>query len=219
MTRILLVRHGETAWNAERRFQGVRDVPLNATGRLQAHAVARALAGRAVDLLTTSDLSRAAETAAILAGALGLAPRPDPRLREMDFGDWEGLTIREVARRWPDESSAWGADPAGFRAPGGESMASLLARVGEVLAATAAACPDGTAVLVAHGGSLRAAVATALGTDLRIFRRVRLDNGSITTIQVRDGRCLLAGLNDTSHLREGERGVESDVGAGPAERG
>src|SRR5919204_5528893 len=102
MTELLLVRHGETDWNVQQRWQGHQDPPLNALGREQARALAEALAGEGIDAVYTSDLRRARETAEIVAARLGVEVRPLPDLREIDVGTWSGLTMDEIRTRWPE---------------------------------------------------------------------------------------------------------------------
>jgi 2,3-bisphosphoglycerate-dependent phosphoglycerate mutase len=140
MTTLLLVRHGETDWNAERRWQGHADVPLNDCGREQAHALAEELASDGVDAIYTSDLSRARETADIVGARLGVPVSVDPDLREIDVGPLEGLTADEART---------------FEGWQGEPIAAHSERVMQALARIAAAHPDGRVLAVTHGGSMR----------------------------------------------------------------
>jgi alpha-ribazole phosphatase len=200
MTTLYLIRHGETPWNADGRFQGQRDVPLNATGVAQAQETAAALAGVPFAAVYTSDLARAAQTAEAVATPHGLTPIADPRLRELHFGTWETHTLAEIAAFDPDRLAAWSAHPLHVRPPDGETLFEMQARVAALLADVAAAHPDATVAVVGHGGSVRAAVVTALGADLNVFRRLRLDNCSVSLLELTDGRCLLRSLNDICHL-------------------
>jgi probable phosphoglycerate mutase len=160
--RIVLLRHGRTEWNATGRFQGQLDSPLDAVGRAQAVAAAVAVAPMRPDAIVASDLSRAVDTAAPLASALGLEPSCDPRLREIHLGAWQGLTRSEARDRFPQEYASWqsGADE---RRGGGETYAEVGAR--------AAACvlewsdrlgAGSTLVAVTHGGTARATIGTLL---------------------------------------------------------
>jgi probable phosphoglycerate mutase len=155
---LLLARHGETDWNVAGRWQGHTDVPLNATGRAQAAALAERLRTLGVAAVASSDLSRARHTAEIVAGALGLGVAlVDPDLREQRFGRFEGLTPRECEARYPEEWARYVADRhAG--PPGGESRAALLARVVRAVEGAASQLP-GPALLVSHGGAIRALLA------------------------------------------------------------
>lgn len=166
---LYFVRHGETDWNAEGRLQGQRDIPLNDVGRVQAEEVApmlRAAAGAVEDLAWwTSPLSRARETMEILRGALGLAPgvyRQDPRLKELSFGRWEGLTWKEAETRDPRLAAARIADKWGAAPPDGETYEQVAGRVADFLAER-----DRATVVVAHGGVGRAIMALIGGVDRR----------------------------------------------------
>jgi broad specificity phosphatase PhoE len=139
VTTLLLVRHGETDWNAERRWQGHTDVPLNARGREQAHALAEELASQPPDAIYTSDLSRARETAEIVGGMLGLPVVADPDLREIDVGSREGLTAAQVGDR------PWDGEPH-------EAHAARVLRAVERIAEHH---PGSRVLVVAHGGCLR----------------------------------------------------------------
>ena len=156
---LVLLRHGETDWNAEERAQGHTDVPLNAVGRAQADTVAPVLAELAPSRLWSSDLARALETAAYLAAATGLAIEPDPRLREYDMGARSGLTRPEFAAAFPDEYAAWMAGDPTHPVPGEESSAQVHARVVPALRECLAALPWGeTGIVVLHGGCLKVGV-------------------------------------------------------------
>lgn len=147
-TTILLVRHGETDWNRERRIQGHTDRPLNETGKAQAEALAEQLAGEPVDAVYSSDLLRAHETARIIARGKGLEVTTVPDLRERDFGTWEGLTDEEALLRFPQaQSGHWGD---------AETPEQMGRRVVEALRRIAAGHPGRRVVVVAHGGPLRA---------------------------------------------------------------
>jgi len=200
MTTLYLIRHGETAWNAEGRFQGHRNTPLNEVGIQQAHHVARELAHYSLDAIFTSDLARAAQTAEIIAAHHAAPVIADRRLREAYFGEWEGLTLDEITTRWPDILAAWRQDSLHTRPPGGETLEQVQLRVVELLMELLSRYPDEHVAIVAHGGALRAIIAYALVADLSIFRRLRLDNCSITTITVRDGEFSLIQMNDICHL-------------------
>jgi len=168
VSRLVLVRHGRTAWNAEGRWQGQTDVPLDDTGRDQARWMAGAVAARYTPLaLWCSDLTRAVQTADYLAAATGLTPNPDPRLREIFTGDWEGLTASEIERRWPEDHRRWLAGEDIVRAGGAETRAEVAERTAAALEAiAAAAAPDATTVVVGHGASLRAGAARLVGLPI-----------------------------------------------------
>ncbi|SIR85375.1 histidine phosphatase family protein [Micromonospora avicenniae] len=171
MTRLIVWRHGNTDWNAANRVQGQTDVPLNDLGRDQARASAPLLAALRPDAIVASDLSRAADTAAALAAVTGLPVASDARLRERYFGRWQGLTLTEVAERFPDEYARWRA---GDPDPGAEieTLHDLGKRVGAALTAAAAAAPGGTVVVATHGGGARQGVGHLLGWDASVLRTV-----------------------------------------------
>jgi broad specificity phosphatase PhoE len=155
-TRLLLIRHGQSVWNAARRWQGHSDAPLSRLGLDQADEVARSLAGEALDALYASDLKRAFVTAQIVGAPHGLVPIRDARLRELDVGAWGGLTRHEIATRWPDVLAAFDEGDLHTRPEGGETRAELEARVRRALDDLAARHAGGTLAVVAHGGVLAA---------------------------------------------------------------
>jgi glucosyl-3-phosphoglycerate phosphatase len=162
VTRLLLWRHGQTEWNADSRVQGQTDVGLSPAGIEQAESMARRLATFQPDLIVSSDLSRAADTAAALAALTGLDVVSDPRLRERHFGQWQGLRLTEIAERWPAEYASWraGQPVAGL---GVETTEDLAKRVSAALQDVADRVPGGTAVVAMHGAAARHGCAALLG--------------------------------------------------------
>jgi probable phosphoglycerate mutase len=165
----VLWRHGQTTWNAERRFQGQSDIPLDATGQAQAQRAARLLAGLRPDMIVSSDLSRAANTAAPLARLTGLDVILDKDLRERHGGQWEGLTDTEIRARYPAEHATWNP-------PDGEPTLVVADRVAVALRRIAAAVSDdtrtggaGLAVVVSHGAALRLGASRLLGLPEEVF--------------------------------------------------
>ncbi len=157
------MRHGRTAWNADRRFQGRTDVPLDDEGRAQARALAAHLAGERFDIAIASDLRRAAATAAAIGAACDIVIEPEPRLREMRFGTWEGLTWDEIVARDPALAGRPATSPRSYVPEGGESFDEVSDRVRPVLAElTARLGPDGRALLVSHAGIMHALLRVAL---------------------------------------------------------
>jgi broad specificity phosphatase PhoE len=168
-TTLLLARHGETDWNRERRWQGHADTELNDVGRAQARALAGELAAQPPDAVYTSDLSRARETAQIVAAELGLPVVVDPRLREVDVGSWSGLTSTEISERFP-----------GAARPG-ETNEALGERVVAALCDIAAAHDGGTVLVLTHGGAMRAAWLASGGT---LENRPAVSNCHVQPIRV-----------------------------------
>lgn len=148
---LILLRHGETDWNAELRMQGHRDIPLNGTGLAQARAAAASVAALEPDIIVSSDLQRALVTAGAVAAVTGLPVGTDTRLRETSLGDWEGLNREEITAGWPGEWDRWRATSAHLAPPGGESRIEVAARASEVVTELDAG-PAKRALLVAHGG-------------------------------------------------------------------
>jgi broad specificity phosphatase PhoE len=186
MTTILLARHGETDWNLERRVQGHTDRPLNETGRAQAFALADRLSTESLDAVYSSDLARARETAAVIAGRHGLDVIETSDLREKDFGSWEGLTDTEIMARFPNaQRGEWGD---------GESRAELADRVVAALTEIAAAHFGGRVLVVTHGGPMRAALAHS-GSELPPL----IANCDVVHLTVADG-LLATGLRRVDGL-------------------
>lgn len=153
--RFLLIRHAESTWNAEGRWQGQADPPLSERGREQARALAQELADQDIRALVASDLARAAETARILGEVLGLVPRLDARLRELHVGEWSGLSRVDVIARWPETYARLRSGDQDVRPDGGETFRELRARVQEALAELARAHPGERVAVVTHGGAIR----------------------------------------------------------------
>lgn len=206
MTRMLLVRHGETVWNAARRFQGATDVPLSERGRAQAGAVAEALAerlaGEPLHAILTSDLQRAYDTAALIAERQSGKISPDPRLREIGFGDWEGLTYDEIQQRDPDTLARWLADCWQTTPNGGEPFGAFIARVRDLLEELRTRRAEETVLLVAHGGPLQVLLCLALGLQPQARWQFRLDPASLSELWLYQEGAILTLLNDQHHLKE-----------------
>jgi len=186
-TTILLVRHGETDWNAARRIQGQTNSPLNDRGRAQANALADELAREPITAVYSSDLDRARETAEILAGRLDLPVVVDPGLRERNFGSWEGKTVDELEARWP---GAWARWRDGNEGEGDvEDHLALAARVRDAVHRLAAAHPGERILVVAHGGAMRVILMDAEGLQYPEERRRQppIANCDVSRIAVLDG--------------------------------
>jgi len=211
-TTILLIRHGETAWNAERRLQGHLDIALNAEGERQAAALGAALAGEPIDLVVSSDLARARQTAEAIERARG--PRGidraglllDPQLRERCYGGFEGLLYSEIAARFPLEFAAWQArNVDAVLPPGqnqGETFRGFFERATKAILGHAARHPGQTLALVAHGGVLECAYRAALGLPLETPRDFKVHNASINRFVVEQGALTLVSWGEIAHLRQ-----------------
>jgi broad specificity phosphatase PhoE len=189
LTTVALVRHGETDWNRERRFQGHADVPLNEAGLAQARELAASLDGERFAAVYTSPLLRASQTAEILAARLGVAAREHASLKEVDVGSWSGFTVTEVEARFPDGFARW----ADWRTTGwedGESYEQLSERVLSGVLEVAARHAGDRVLAVTHGGPMRAVLASALRLDLHEVHAAvgPLGNCAVAWIAVRNGR-------------------------------
>jgi probable phosphoglycerate mutase len=200
-TRIILVRHGETDWNATGRLQGHSDTPLNALGRLQAQQVARRLAHEPVRGLYSSDLARSFETAAIIGRAVGLTVVTSPRLRERRYGAWEGLTAAEIQARYPVQFARWRARATDFAPPDGETRTQLLNRALAELQEIGQRHPGEVVVVVTHGGLCYVILNHLLGCVDGDRREFTFGNASMHTLEVAGDRWAVIAMNETAHLR------------------
>lgn len=212
MIRLVLIRHGATAWTAAGRFQGHTDVPLSPHGQRQAAALAAARLPAALHGLYASDLQRAWATAAVLATQYGLTAQPEPRLREVAFGRWEGSTYAELQERDPQTLSAWEHDVLHVPPPGGETLLQLAERVRAVYTGIVAAHQGQTIALVAHGGALQACLCLALGLPLQEHWRLALAPASLTELCLYPAGAILTRFNDTHHLQGVDHGSEGADG-------
>jgi broad specificity phosphatase PhoE len=213
--RLLLVRHGETVWNQENRWQGQADVPLSESGRIQARRLAERLLaeGRQVRAIYTSDLSRAVHTAEILGEVLGLPPLPEVGWREMNIGTWSGLTTTEVIARYASE---WERLRAGEDLPrgGGETFAQFQGRILQSVERLREKHTGEQIVIVSHGGAVRAFLLHCRRLAMNQFRQIeKIGNTGISEVTVfADGQARVHSVNDVSHL-DGEALVGEAVDA------
>jgi broad specificity phosphatase PhoE len=195
ITRIFLIRHGATEWNRAKRAQGHADIELNDEGRAQAAASARALAREDLVAVYSSDLGRSLDTARAIARSHRLEVIPDPDLREVDQGEWTGLHVDEIARRWPE---LWGDNRHHTTRPGGEGPREVRVRALAALSRIVKEHPDGSVAVVSHGGTIRWISAEALGYDDRASARIRgVANGGIVSLQasLEDSSLVLSDLH------------------------
>jgi alpha-ribazole phosphatase len=184
MTRLLLVRHGLTDWNSAQRFQGQCDIPLNAEGLRQAAALGERLACEPLQAIYASDLQRAQATAAAIATHHTCPLVVEARLREISFGDWEGLTYTEIGICDPARLAAWEANILENAPPGGETLNQLAGRVQAVLDELLLAHEGETLLLVAHGGPLQVLLCLALGLPPEKYWQFHLSPGSLSEIAI-----------------------------------
>jgi broad specificity phosphatase PhoE len=198
--RLLLIRHGQSTWNRERRIQGQLDPPLSDEGRRQAEKLGRRLAGRRFAGFYSSDLKRAFETAAAIASAIGAQPKPHEPLREIYLGEWEGLHTDDIAERFPDAWSKWVKEPDWDLVPGGERSALFEARVAAAIDEIFERHEHGDVLVVTHGGVIQVALQRIVGGRSQGLFPFKIQNTSISVLEKRNGRVMIAGVNDVAHL-------------------
>ena len=203
-TRIIAIRHGETAWNVDTRIQGQLDIPLNTVGRWQASRVAQALAEESIQAIYASDLLRAWETAGSIAEVTGLTLQAHAGLRERGFGDFQGKTFAEIEALWPEQSRQWRARHPEWAPPGGESLTALRARIVETASELAARHQGEQIVMVAHGGVMDVLYRAATGQDVQAPRSWQLGNAAINRLLWTPEGLTLVGWSDTRHLEINE---------------
>jgi 2,3-bisphosphoglycerate-dependent phosphoglycerate mutase len=200
VTQLLFIRHGETDWNAQQRFQGQIDVPLNATGHAQAARLGRRLAPESHDALFSSDLTRAQETAAPLAAAWGRQPTLVPGLREQSFGLLEGLDVPTIKLRHADLWQAWLQHRGDFALPGGESLHQFHSRVMDAVRMLATAGAGQRLVIVTHGGVLDMLWRTARGEPIDGLRQCEIPNTGINRLHWAHNTLHIDRWADDEHL-------------------
>lgn len=199
-TRLIVLRHGQTAWNAEQRIQGHLDMPLNAVGRWQAQRLALALQGEPVAAVYASDLQRAADTAEPLASAAGLPVQRDAGLRERSFGVFEGMTFSDIEQHWPEQARRWRERDPDFGPEGGERLCDFFERsVAQVERLARRHCGQ-TVVLVSHGGLLDSLYRAALGVPLQAPRSWPVANAVVNRLLWTPQGLSLLLWHDARHL-------------------
>jgi len=200
MSEIMLVRHGETAWDGEEIFRGRLDVELSEMGLRQAELLAGYLRDSKIEAVCSSPLKRALRTAQTVGDSHGLEVTVNPRLLELDFGDWQGLPVTEVKEKYPEQYDKWRSAPEKLKLPGGESLDDVRARAMQVIDEVTASGRE-LVVLVSHRVVTTVLICALLGLDNSHFRNVRGDACGITTFNHRDGRFSMTRHNDTSFLK------------------
>jgi 2,3-bisphosphoglycerate-dependent phosphoglycerate mutase len=200
MTELILVRHGETDWNRELRFQGHVDVALNAIGLEQAQRVATRLAGEPARHVYVSDLLRAQQTARPVAAELGIASVTEPALREQSFGAVDGMRVADIKEQHPQAWEQWLRFHEDYCMPGGETTREFHARVMDAVHRIVAAHRGATLVIVTHGGVLDMIYRTARSLSLSGPRQSEIPNAGLSRVRVREGGIDIVSWADTSHL-------------------
>ncbi|WP_371371356.1 alpha-ribazole phosphatase [Sporomusa aerivorans] len=200
MTRLIIVRHGQTLWNLERKYQGHSDIALTEKGLQQAEAVAARLAAESIEAVYASDLSRAYKTAECIAVKHNLKVNVVPELREIRFGEWEGLTYEEITVRWPGLLGKLWSTPDEIEIPGGETFRQLKERAYDAVNRIVAAHPEQTVAVVAHGGTIGTIICAMLNIHLNHVWSIRQDNTAVNIVDYYEGRPTICLLNCIRHL-------------------
>jgi broad specificity phosphatase PhoE len=204
LTTLILVRHGQTAWNVVERFRGREDIPLDEVGMSQAGRTAERIARQwSPAAVYCSPLARARATAEAVARRCGLQARPLPALLDIDYGRWQGLTPQEARLRYPRRARRWYRGSLWVRPPGGESLFAVKRRCLRAAAAVAAAHPEEAVVLVGHTVVNRALLLGILSLESRRFWRLGQEPCAINVIEVEGHSFTLRSMNDTCHLQQG----------------
>jgi broad specificity phosphatase PhoE len=204
MTRLLLVRHGQSEWNAAGRIQGQIDIQLDETGRQQAQLIADRLAAEPVAAIYSSPLQRAKATAETIADRFNLPVQLDPRLMEYDFGVISGSTWNDVVEKHPEFASRWLEDPWAVPVADSEGRVNFAARVMSAIQDIIARHPVGQVVVVAHGGTFGVYLCAMLGLDLNRRHPFHFGNTSLSLVEVRAGAFHIHYLNNTCHVLNGQ---------------
>ena len=201
MSRLLLVRHGITEFNSHRRFAGYSDVALSAAGYRQVEGLRDRLASEEIEAVYSSDLKRALVTAEVISSGRKLDIITCAELREINYGDAEGLTFEELSRLYPEVAESCTNVSLQMKFPGGESFEGFIERTNKFLDKLEKHAPEQTILIVSHSGPLRLLVCSLLAVDPCHWWQLRLDNASLSVIETYPQRAIISLLNDTSHLR------------------
>lgn len=182
-TKLIIIRHGATDWNIENRYQGHKDMPLNEVGRAQVLQLADQLANENVDVVYSSDLTRAIQTADLIFGQRGIPIYKTDRLRECNFGTWEGFTMEELKEKVPQEVAAFQADPINFVSPHGESRNQMARRVTKMIEEIVHTHPNKTIAIVTHDGPIAAIMTYVTGEGMTARNKYRIDNASYHIVE------------------------------------
>jgi broad specificity phosphatase PhoE len=201
MIEIILVRHGETDWNASEIFRGRTDLPLNEAGRKQAEMLGEYLSQEQIDIIYSSPLKRAVETAVAIAGHQAIEVNTVANLTDFNFGEWQGLPRGEVAEKYAELYRDWLDTPEQIKIPGGESLEDVRSRALPFVEDAVLRCVEGRIVFVSHRVVNKVLVCSLLGLDISHFWNIRIDTCGLTRFDCGDGRPVLTRHNDTSFLR------------------
>lgn len=201
VTKLLLIRHGETKWNALGKFQGCTDIELSDAGIEQAEYLKKSIED-SFDVVYTSPLMRAKKTAEVICDGTDIKPIVADNIREINFGEWEGLTIKEIAELYPEEFKKWRTDDIDAPICGGDKSIKLACeRAKNCVEKIIDENRGKTIAIVAHGGIIKATLIGLFGWNMSMYQKITLGNTAITEIRIKDNNnVMLTRLNDTSHL-------------------
>ena len=202
MTKVYLVRHGQTEWNKKLTFRGRIDIPLNERGRQEAKAIAEVLKYKRIDAIYTSPLRRSIETAEPTARFFHLEIVPVEGLIDISYGDWEGLTFNEVKKRYKDQYKKWEKRPEKVRFPNGETLDEVRERSFCAFKDILNANPGKSILIIPHRVINKVLICAFLGLSNSHFWEIKQDPGCINLIEYSDDRFILSIMNDTCHLKE-----------------
>jgi len=201
MTRVYLARHGTTDWNKEEIFRGRVDCQLNETGQAEANALAAYFKDVAIDVIYSSPLSRAMETAQAIAGARGLRVISEPAFIDIDFGQWHGLPLKEVKERYSGLYRLWREEPQKVTFPGGENLAQVRARAWQGLRRVLQENQERTLLIVSHRVITKVLICALLGLDDSHFWQIKQDTTAVNCFEHSHGIFITSLINDTCHLK------------------
>jgi broad specificity phosphatase PhoE len=201
VTTLFLVRHGRTGWNKEQIFRGTKDVPLDAVGREEALMVGERLKGERIRAVFSSPLARAAETAEAIARFHNVEVQVLAGLTDLNFGEWEGMSLQEVKKKYPDLYQQWLQAPHQVVFPGGEGLDAVRSRAMKVVEGIIERHPQETVALVSHRVVLKVVICALLGLDNSHFWNIGQDTTAVNCFHYKNGSWIVALLNDTCHLK------------------
>ena len=201
MLRLYFMRHGETVWNTERRYQGMTDIELSEEGLRQAECAAKRFKNIKIDKIYASPLKRAMKTAEKIAAEKGLEIISEDDFREIHFGEWEGKTVPELTEKYGESYTNFIREPHKYGFPGEGSVENVINRIKPGIDRLIAE-DEGNVLIVSHGGIIRLMIMYIMGLDSSWFTKMWINNTGVSIVEIKDGRKLLLTLNDSAHLAE-----------------
>jgi len=202
MKKIYLLRHGESQWNVLKKIQGQKNIPLTKKGVIQADLVGNRLLGENIDIIYSSDLERAYDTAKIIGNKMDIEPIPIKEFREINFGIWEGLSNDNMKAKYRDEIYLWRKEPENLRIQGAETLYEVQERAINSLNSIIHKRQEENILIVSHGVTLKTLILGLLDMDLVHFKNLTINNVGLSIVEFREYNKVLKLLNDTSHLKE-----------------